>query len=90
MMPKRFVLSLACLAALVLSLPAIAQTPDASKTGPVTVRPDHTTADPATRKAMMEKRTALRAKRNACILERRAKKIPLRQRTKFINECMKR
>jgi hypothetical protein len=83
-------LSLAALALVLQLAPARAQTPDASKTGPVTARPDRTTADPATRKKMMERQAAARKKRNACIAERRAKKIPLRQHNKFIRDCMAR
>jgi hypothetical protein len=81
-------LSLAALAFGLLLAPA--QTPDASKLGPVTARPDRTTADPATRRKMMENEAAARKKRNACIAERRARKIPLRQRSQFIRDCMAR
>jgi hypothetical protein len=83
-------LSLAALAFGLLLAPAPAQTPDASKLGPVTARPDRTTADPATRRKMMENEAAARKKRNACIAERRARKIPLRQRSQFIRDCMAR
>jgi hypothetical protein len=58
------------------------------KTAPVTSRPDRTTADPATRKQMQEKRAALRVKRNACIKEFKAAKISLLKRNTFINACM--
>lgn len=83
-------LSFAVLAFGLMVTTAPAQTPDASKLGPVTARPDRTTADPATRKKMMERQAAARKKRNACIAERRAKKIPLRQRGQFIRDCMAR
>jgi hypothetical protein len=65
---------------------ALAQSGD--KTAPVTSRPDRTTADPAARKQMQEKRAALRAKRNACIKEFKAAKISLLKRNTFINACM--
>ena len=68
--------------------PAVAQAPDQSKLGPVTVKRDRTTADPATRKQMQERQAALRLKRNACREQRRAQKIPFRKRSQFIRDCM--
>jgi hypothetical protein len=70
------------------TFPATAQRPEDSKLGPVTAKPDRTTADAATRKQIQEKREALRKKRNECIKLRREQKIPLRQRSKFIDDCM--
>jgi hypothetical protein len=88
-MLKTKVLMGTVLAVWLAALPAAAQTPDASKLGPVTSRPDRTTADAATRKQMQEKREALRKKRNECIKLRREQKVPLKQRSAFINECVK-
>ena len=93
-MPDKAKLSCRFLAAVVFAAwittgPTAAQTPDASKLGPVTARPDRTTADAATRKQMQEKRETLRKKRNECIKLRREQKIPFRQRSQFINECVK-
>jgi hypothetical protein len=81
---------IATIAVLLCAAPApqvFAQAPT-DKTAPVTSRPDRTTADPATRKVMAEKRAALRVKRNVCIKEFKAAKISLLKRSKFINECM--
>jgi hypothetical protein len=72
----------------VLSASGPAYTQSGDKTAPVTARPDRTTADPATRKAMQEKRAALRAKRNACIKEYKAAKVSLLKRNTFIYACM--
>ena len=66
---------------------ALAQ-PSGDKTAPVMSRPDRTTADPATRKKMQEKRAAERVKRNACIKEFKTSKASLTKRSKFINDCM--
>lgn len=85
-MLKRTMLIAAVLTILGASGPAYAQSGD--KTAPVTSRPDRTTADPATRKLMQDKRAAQRVKRNACIKEFKAAKISLLKRNKFINECM--
>jgi hypothetical protein len=58
---------------------------------PVTgMKPDRTTADPATRKAMQEKEAALRAKRADCRRQARAQKLSLLKRIDFVRECMKR
>jgi hypothetical protein len=73
----------------IVTVPAAAQKPEDSKLGPVTAKPDRTTADPATRKQIQEKREELRTKRNECIKLRREQKIPLKQRSQFINDCMK-
>ena len=79
----------AVVAVLMVAGPVAAQRPEDSKLGPVTSKPDRTTADAATRKQIQEKHEALRKKRNECIKLRREQKIPLKQRSAFINECVK-
>ena len=54
-------------------------------TAPVTgMKPDRTTADPATRKAMREKEAALRQKRADCRKQARQQKVPLLKRRAFV------
>jgi hypothetical protein len=68
-----------------------AQSPATSPTAPVTgMKPDRTTADPATRKAMREKETALRQKRADCRKQARQQKVPLLKRRAFVKDCMSR
>jgi hypothetical protein len=62
-----------------------------SPTAPVTgMKPDRTIADAATRKAMRERRSALRQKRAACRKQARQQKIPLLKRRAFVKACMSR
>jgi Ni/Co efflux regulator RcnB len=64
-----------------------AQSPATSPTAPVTgMKPDRTTADPATRKAMREKETALRQKRADCRKQARQQKVPLLKRRAFVKD----
>ena len=66
-----------------------AQSP--SPTAPVTgIKPDRTTADPATRKAMREKALATRQKRADCRKQAREQKISLLKRRAFVKDCMAR
>jgi hypothetical protein len=87
MLKKTIIVSIAMLFCAAPAPQAVAQQ-SGDKIAPVTSRPDRTTADPATRKAMAEKRAALRLKRNVCIKEFKAAKISLFKRRKFINDCM--
>ena len=69
----------------------LAQSTSTSPAGPVTgMKSDRTTADPATRKAMREKRAALRQKRADCRNQARQEKVPLLKRRAFIKECTSR
>src|SRR6266571_1931221 len=62
-----------------------------SPAGPVTgIKPDRTIADPATRKAMREKRAAVRQKRADCRNQARQQKVPLLKRRAFIKDCVSR
>lgn len=62
-----------------------------SQTAPVTgMKPDRTTAEPATRKAMGEKEAALRQKRTACRQKARQQKVALLKRRAFLKACMSR
>ena len=70
--------------------PAGAQAPDAGKLKAAPTRPDRPTTDAARRKQMREKNARLRAKRDACLQERKEKKIPIFQRPQFIRDCMAR
>ena len=86
---RRFAIATAIGLAAVLAIPGVgsAQAPaDPSK--PVTgMKPDRTTADPATRKAMMAREAELRKKRAACRAQARAQKIPLMKRPAWLKEC---
>jgi len=75
-----------CLAA----SPAGAQAPDAGKLKAVPIVPDRAAADAARRQQMRENNAALRARREACLQERKAKKIAILERPRFIRECMAR
>jgi hypothetical protein len=59
-------------------------TPKGAVTG---MKPDRTTADTATRKAMQAKEATLRQKRSACRKQARAKKIPIFKRHAFVRDC---
>jgi hypothetical protein len=62
-----------------------------SPAAPVTgIKPDRTIANPATRKAMREKRAALQQKRAECRNQARQQKVPLLKRRAFIRDCMSR
>jgi hypothetical protein len=62
-----------------------------SPTAPVTgMKSDRTTADTATRKAMREKKTALRQKRADCRKQARQQKVALLKRHAFVKACMSR
>lgn len=59
--------------------------------GPATgIKPDRTIADPATRKAMREKRAALQKKRADCRNQARQQKVPLLKRRAFLRDCVSR
>jgi hypothetical protein len=69
----------------------LAQSTPTSPTEPVTgLKSDRTIADPATRKAMREKRAALRQKRADCRNQARQQKVPLSKRRAFIKDCASR
>jgi hypothetical protein len=86
-MPKKILMTIIAILLCVPTAQTSAQQ-SGEKTAPITSRPDRTTADPATRKKMQEKRSALRVKRDACIKEFKVSKVSLLKRNKFINECM--
>jgi hypothetical protein len=54
------------------------------------MKPDRTTADPATRKAMREKRAAVRQKRADCRNQARQQNVPPLKRRAFIKDCVSR
>jgi hypothetical protein len=67
-----------------------AQGSGASPTAPVTgMKPDRTTADAATRKAMRAKEAALKQKRTECRKQAR-QKVALLKRRAFVKACMSR
>ena len=69
----------------------LAQSSPTNPVAPVTgMKPDRTTADPATRKAMREREAALRKKRADCGSQARQQKVPLLKRRAFIRDCMSR
>jgi hypothetical protein len=69
----------------------VAQGTPTSPTGPVTgIKPDRTVADPATRKAMRDKRAALQKKRADCRNQARQQKVALAKRRVFIRDCVSR
>ena len=75
-----------CLAA----YPAVAQAPDAGKLKAAPSLSDRAGSDAARRQQMRENNAALRARREACLQERKAKKIAILERPRFIRECMAR
>ena len=77
---------LLCLAA----SPAAAQTPAPDKPKATSTRAERAAAQAARRKQMMERDAALRARRAACLQERKDKKVPILQRPQFIRDCMAR
>jgi hypothetical protein len=54
------------------------------------MKPDRTTADAATRKAIRKREAALRQKRSACRKQARQQKIPLLKRRAFVKACVAR
>jgi hypothetical protein len=70
--------------------PLAAQTPPPDKPKAASTRSERAAAQAARRKQMMERDAILRAKRTACLQERKDKKIPILERPRFIRECMAR
>lgn len=70
--------------------PLAAQTPPPDKPKATSTRSERAAAQAARRKQMMERDVVLRAKRAACLQERKDKKIPILERPRFIRECMAR
>jgi|SRR5215510_1987654 len=69
----------------------LAQNTTTSPAAPVTgMKPDRTTADPATRKAMREKRATVGQKRADCRKQARQQNVPLLKRRAFIKDCVSR
>jgi hypothetical protein len=91
-MKRSLVVVLAIVAAsFILINPVFAQTSPSSIETPKTgMRPDRTIADEATRKAMREKRAALKQKRAECRKQAKTQKVPLLNRRRFIHACMSR
>jgi hypothetical protein len=84
-------IALSVIAASAAPVASRAQGSTASPTAPVTgMKPDRTTADAATRKAMREKRAALRQKRADCRKQARQQKVALLKRRAFIKACISR
>ena len=77
---------LACLAA----APAAAQAPPPDKPKATSTRAERAAVQAARRKQMMERDAIVRAKRTACLQERKEKKIPILERPRFIRDCMAR
>lgn len=67
-----------------------AQTSTSPPTAVTGMKPDRTTADAATRKAMREKEMALRQKRADCRQQARQQKVPLLKRRAFVKGCLSR
>ena len=85
------VMTLGIIAASAAPVASLAQGPGTSPTAPVTgMKPDRTTADAATRKAMRKREAALRQKRSACRKQARQQKIPLLKRRAFVKACVAR
>ena len=85
---KRFALLIAIGLIAAPTIPTIgyAQTTTAPMTG---MKPDRTTADATTRKAMREKEAALRAKRAECRKQARDQKLSFLKRISYVRECVK-
>ena len=76
-------------ASFILNNSVIAQTSPSSTEAPKTgMRPDRTIADEASRKAMREKRAALKQKRSECRKQAKAQKVSFLNRRRFIRDCM--
>jgi hypothetical protein len=86
---KRFAMLIVICVIAVPAIPAktLAQSPPTPVTG---IKPDRTIAEPATRKAMRERRLALRQKQAGCRMQARQQKISLFKRRAFIRDCMAR
>ena len=72
------------------SLPAAAQAPTAPKSNPDTTRAERAAAKEARRQKLIAQNAALRKKQEACLQERKDKKVPVFQRPAFIRACMAR
>ena len=70
--------------------PAAAQTPPPDKPKATSTRAERAAAQAARRKQMLERDAVLRARRAACLQERKDKKIPILERPQFIRDCMAR
>ena len=86
---KHFAMLIAICVIATPAIPAktLAQAPPAPVTG---IKPDRTTAEPATRKAMRERRLAQRQKLAGCRMQARQQRISLLKRRAFIKDCMAR
>ena len=90
---KRFSILIAIIVIAASAIPifSFAQGSLPSSTAPVTgMKPDRTTADTATRRAMQQKEAALRQKRADCRRQARQQKVSLLKRPAFVNDCMSR
>jgi hypothetical protein len=54
------------------------------------MKPDRSTADMATRRAMQQKEAALRQKKADCGRQAKARKLYFHKRARFVAECMAR
>jgi hypothetical protein len=72
------------------TLPLAAQTSDAPKSSAQMTRAERAAAKEARRQKLIEQNAALRKKRDACLQERKDKKIPVFERPAFIRACMAR
>ena len=76
-------------ASIILNNPVFAQTPPSRTETPMTgMKLDRTIADEARRKAMREKRAALKQKRSECRKQAKTQKVSLMKRRRFIRDCM--
>jgi len=62
--------------------------PSSTETPKPGMRPDRTIADEASRKAMREKRAALKQKRSESRKQAKTQKVSLLNRRRFIHDCM--
>ena len=88
---KRFAMMTAIVLVAAVASPTIAtaQMAPTEKTAPVTgMKPDRTTADAPTRKAMREKEEMLRKKRAECRAKAKAEKVSLFKRPAYVKTCM--
>ena len=84
-------IAISVIAASAVPVKSLAQSSATSPTAPVTgMKPDRTTADTATRKAMREKEAMLRQKRADCRKQARQQKVALLKRHAFVKACMPR
>jgi hypothetical protein len=84
-------IAISVIAASAVPVKSLAQSSATSPTAPVTgMKPDRTTADTATRKAMREREAALRQKRADCRKQARQQKVALLKRHAFVKACMSR